>query len=35
MLSFIVCDWDGHSASEDDLLGSAHAVLKKVNTFSL
>ncbi|KAK2158561.1 hypothetical protein LSH36_167g03038 [Paralvinella palmiformis] len=29
MLSFIVCDWDGHSASEDDLLGSAHAILKK------
>ena len=30
MLSFIVYDWDGHNASEDDFLGSAHILLTKV-----
>ncbi len=31
MLSFLVYDWDGHHASEDDFLGSAYIVLSQVN----
>jgi hypothetical protein len=30
MLSFIVYDWDGRNASEDDFLGSAHLILSQV-----
>ena len=30
MLSFLVYDWDGHNASEDDFLGSAYVVLSQV-----
>lgn len=32
MLSFIVYDWDGRNASEDDFLGSAHILLSQVST---
>ena len=31
MLSFLVYDWDGHNASEDDFLGSAYIVLSPVS----
>ncbi len=31
MLSFLVYDWDGHNASEDDFLGSAYIVLNPVS----
>ena len=30
MLSFLVYDWDGQSAAEDDFLGSAHICLTLV-----
>lgn len=31
MLSFIVYDWDGRDASQDDFLGSAYVILSQVN----
>ena len=30
MLSFIVYDWDGRDASQDDFLGSAYVILSEV-----